>query len=434
MSSNVSTYEAENAVLNIITNNPEMAFEVQHIKPYMFSSISHTRLFDLIMSLVNDGLVPDRALIEVKINESAKLENQVDISFFQTILEDNYVTDNLEEYCNIVNKAYKKRELIAVASRIPGQLTDATVVDDVLLNAKLDLDRIDDVTGGKGTASMADLAPNALQIMEQRMENPNYIETTTGFNGLDLLTGGYQEGMIWVWAARPSVGKTAMMINSALRGALDGIPSIMLELEMDNQALLDRMVATHTGINLTRLRLGNITPEEFGIYKDAIAEFEKLPLYIDTTPGMDITYVKSTVKKYNKIYGIRVAYIDYLQLMVARNENQTMELGRVMAEMKILSRKLKIQSVILSQLNRNLELRDDKRPTLADLRQSGNIEEDADLVGMLYRPDMYQKGKPKPNVRVALEMLVRKHRNGATGLIPLEMVLESNLIEMAEDF
>ena len=434
MSDNVSSYEAETALLNIITTQPEMAFEVQHIKPYMFSSLSHTRLFDLVMNLVSNGAIPDRPLIEVKIEESKQLGAEIDLSFFQTILEEQYASENLDEYCTIISNAYKTRELIAIASTVPHRLQDATMVDDILLDVKLDLDRIDDISGGKGTLSMSDLAPSALKIMEDRIANPNYIAKTTGFYGLDLLTGGYQPGMIWVYAARPSVGKTAKMLNSALRGAEDGVACLICELEMDEQALIDRLAATHCGIDLTRLRLGNISDGEFEKYKEAIAHFETLPIYFDTTPGMDINYVKATTKKYNKLYGIEVLYVDYLQLMVARNENQTMELGRVMAELKILSRKLGIQSVVLSQLNRKLEERDDKRPMLADLRQSGNIEEDADLVGFLYRPDMYKKGKPKPLARVDVELLIKKHRNGATGLVPLEMLLETNLIEMASDF
>ena len=434
MPDNVSSYEAETALLNIITTQPELAFEVQHIKPHMFSSLSHTRLFDLVMNLVANGAIPDRPLIEIKIEESKQLGAEIDLTFFQSILEESYVAENLDEYCTIISNAYKTRELIAISATVPHRLQDATMIDDVLLDVKLDLDRIDDISGGKGTQSMADLAPNALRIMEERIEHPNYIAKTTGLYGLDLLTGGYQEGAIWVYAARPSVGKTAMMLNSALRGAEAGIASLICELEMDEQPLIDRLAATHCGIDLTRIRLGNITKDEFGLYKEAIAYFETLPLYFDTTPGMDINYVKATTKKYNKLYGVEVLYVDYLQLMVARNENQTMELGRVMAELKILSRKLSIQSVVLSQLNRELEKRDDKRPILADLRQSGNIEEDADLVGFFYRPDMYKKGKPKQFARVDMEMLVKKHRNGATGLVPLEMILETNLIEMASDF
>ncbi len=434
MPDNVSAYEAETALLNIITTQPEMAFDVQHIKPYMFSSLSHTRLFDLVMNLVANGAIPDRPLIEVKIAESNQLGAEIDLSFFQTILEEQFASENLDEYCTIISSAYKTRELIAIAAAVPHRLQDATMVDDVLLDVKLDLDRIDDIASGKGTLSMADLAPNALRIMEERIANPNYIEYTTGLHGLDLLTGGYQGGMIWVYAARPSVGKTAMMLNSALRGAEKGIPSLICELEMDEQPLIDRLAATHCSIDLTRLRLGNISKAEYALYKEAIAYFETLPMYFDTTPGMDINYVKATTKKYNKLYGIQVLYVDYIQLMVTRNENQTMELGRVMAELKILSRKLDIQSVVLSQLNREVEKRDNHRPILADLRQSGNIEEDADLIGFLYRPDMYKKGKPKANVIVEVELLIRKHRNGATGLVPLEMMLETNLIEMASDF
>lgn len=434
MSDNVSTYEAETALLNIVITNPELAFEVQHIKPYMFSSVSHTRLFDLIMQLVSSGAIPDRPLLETKIKESKQLGAEIDLSFFDSILQEQYASENIDEYCTIVNNAYKTRELIAISSRVPSRLVDATNVDDVLLDVKLDLDRIDDITGGKGTLSMSELAPTALQIMEHRRENPNYIEIPTGFFGLDLLTGGYQAGMVWVWAARPSVGKTAMMLNSALRGGEKEVRSLIMELEMDEQALIDRLTATHCGIDLTRLRLGNISDAEFEKYKETLTYFETLPLYFDTTPGMDINYVKSTIKKYVKIYGVKVVYIDYLQLMVTRNENQTMELGRVMAELKILARKLGIQIIVLSQLNRELEKRDDKRPTLADLRQSGNIEEDADLAGFLYRPDMYQKGKPKANTLVEVEFIIKKHRNGATGLVPLEMLLETNLMQMASDF
>jgi replicative DNA helicase len=434
VSEHISTYEAETALLNIITTRPELAFEVQHIKPYMLSSLSHTRLFDLIMNLVNNGAIPDRPLIEVKIQESKQLGNEIDLSFFQSILDESYVSENLDEYCTVINNAYKAREMIAIASRVPNKLVDPTMADDVLLDIKLELDRIEDTTGGKGTSSMADLAPTALKNMAERMAHPNHIETTTGFDGLDLLTGGFQEGMIWVWAARPSVGKTAFMLNSALAGAKKGTPSLVMELEMDDQALLDRLAATYCSIDLTRLRLGNITPAEYKRYSDAIKYFETLPLYFDTTPGMDINYVKATTKKYNKLYGIKVLWVDYIQLLVPRNEYQTMELGRVMAELKVLSRKLGIQSNVLSQLNRELEKRDDKRPTLADLRQSGAIEEDADLVGMFYRPDMYQKGKPKPQVLVDLECLIKKHRNGATGLIPMQMLLETNLIQMDSDF
>jgi replicative DNA helicase len=434
MSDSLSSYEAETALLNIVITNPELAFEVQHIKPYMFSSVSHTRLFDLISQLVSGGAVPDRPMIETKIKESKQLNAEIDLSFFETILEERYAPENLDEYCTIVSNAYKTRELISISTRVPNRLADSTNIDDVLLDVKLDLDRIDDVSGGKGTLSISELAPTALQVMEQRRENPNHIDTTTGFYGLDLLTGGYQKGMIWVWAARPSVGKTAMMLNAALRGAEKGVRSLIMELEMDEQALMDRLASTYTGINLTRLRLGNISDEEFDKYREALTYFGTLPLYFDTTPGMDVNYVKSTAKKYNKIYGIEILYVDYLQLMVTRNENQTAELGRVMAELKILSRKLGIQSVVLSQVNRELEKRDDKRPTLADLRQSGNIEEDADLAGFLYRPDMYQKGKPKANTLVTVEFLIKKHRNGATGLVPLEMLLETNLIQMASDF
>jgi replicative DNA helicase len=168
MSDSVSSYEAETALLNIVTTKPELAFEVQHIKPYMFSSMSHTRLFDLIMNLVNNGSIPDRPLIEVKIEESKQLGAEIDLSFFQTILDEQYASENLDEYCTIISNAYKTRELIAISSSVPRRLQDATMVDDILLDVRMEMDRIDDISGGKGTLSMSDLAPNALQVMQNR--------------------------------------------------------------------------------------------------------------------------------------------------------------------------------------------------------------------------------------------------------------------------
>jgi replicative DNA helicase len=196
---------------------------------------------------------------------------------------------------------------------------------------------------------------------------------------------------------------------------------------MSKQDLVDRLLAIATGIELLKIRTGNLTDDNYALILTTLDEFKELPIYIDTSFGLGINYMRSTIKRYVKMYDIDVVYLDYIQLMVERTDSMTMELGNVSRELKVLATQLNIHIYILSQLNRDVEKRDDKRPTLSDLRQSGNLEEDADLVAMLFRKDMYEQGVPK-NFIAGLEFIIRKHRNGPVVTIPMKMNLINNII------
>ena len=421
-----NSYDAENAVLSILICNPELAFEVTSLKTEMFSSIAHKQLYGHIQSLVSNGSIPDRMMVESRIRDYPQFSDQSDFNFLQYILSQHYPLENFQEYLRIVSTSYKTREIIKLSKGLPALAKSNPSIDDVIENVKNQLEIISDVTGGEGTSSLSDLIPGVAKEIEHRKDHPNQISWSTGFTNLNLLTGGYKPGNVMIIASRPSVGKTAWLCNSVLRASESGVRCLVFEHEMNKQDLADRLLATYCGIPLIRIRTGNLTDTEYVKISTALDYFRTLPIYLDTTFGSDINYLKATTRKFVKTHGVQVVFADYIQLMVERTDNMTMELGNVSRELKILATKLEIQLVVLSQLNRNLESRIDKKPTLSDLRQSGNLEEDADLVGMLYRDDVYNGSK---STIVPLEYIVRKHRNGPIGLLPMTMNLETNSIE-----
>lgn len=218
---------------------------------------------------------------------------------------------------------------------------------------------------------------------------------------------------------------TAVMCNSALQSAKAGNPVLIFSLEMQKEAIIERFLAIETGIPLTSIRLGNLKKDEVDVLKDKLRELKELPIYLDCSPNVNLNYIMATIRKYHKNNGIKLAYLDYLQLLAERDDTQTAELGRISRNMKLLAVELKIGIVLLSQLNRQVEMRDDKRPILSDLRQSGNIEEDCDLAIFLYRDDYYHEDSTELNV---IEFLIRKNRNGVTGMIKLKFNAESNKV------
>jgi replicative DNA helicase len=209
--------------------------------------------------------------------------------------------------------------------------------------------------------------------------------------------------------------------------AEEGIRSLMFSREMQKQPLMERFISIETGIPLTpNIRMGQLTKTELETISLTLKRIKEYPVFLDTNYSGSLDYVENTVRKYKRLYGIDVVYIDYLQLLAERDENSTQELGRIMRRAKILSLELDIVFAIASQLNRNVELRDNKRPILSDFRQSGNIEEDADLAVGLYRDEYYNQNSKSKGT---MEFIINKHRNGPVGIIPLTFKAETNKIE-----
>jgi replicative DNA helicase len=234
-------------------------------------------------------------------------------------------------------------------------------------------------------------------------------------------------GKLWIIAGRPSMGKSASICNMMLSAAKSANGNLIFSYEMSKFDLIERFLGIETGINISDIHLGLLDQPKLDFIKNKIHEIKSLPIYVDTYFSGNIGYVTSTIRRYKKLKDIKLVFLDYVQLMVDRGDNATHELGQISRELKLLANDLEIGIVLLSQLNRNVELREDKRPILADLRQSGNLEEDADIVAMLYRDDVYYKDKSKyPGT---LDFILRKNRQtGMLGSVQLNFEDVTNRI------
>lgn len=421
------TPENENAVLALVLKHPETLDELEHLKPFMFSSKTNQALYKIIKELQEQQLVPDYSMI----TQFAKSKGQYDFVGGEELLKYLYTLSfpvgNARAYGKLVVDAYKARSLLSLASDIHTVEINSDNIDHVMSDFRMKLDQVNELAAVNTLFSSKDLMKSAWESIGHRIENPGISGVTTGINCLDLATSGMSKNEVWVIAARPSVGKTAVLCNMALNQTLNaGVPVVIFSLEMSRQLLADRLLAINSGVELSNIRLGTLSQAHINKLTDSKKRLTDIPLFITDSSFYDPEDVYPAVRKSIKQTGAKVVYIDYLQLMCERSNEAVHDIGRITRRLKLMSKDLGITFVILSQLNRDVEKRDDKRPQLADLRQSGNIEEDADVVIGLYRDYIYTKNKEKLN---ELELILLKQRNGPIGTMMSKFFPETNKIE-----
>jgi replicative DNA helicase len=416
----ISNQDAEIAVLNVILNNPDMVYNVPDIKPFMFSTSSHQQIYSVIADIISSNSIPEYNLVLATLSNKSKLNEVGGVEYLNYIRSLAISKDNIKEYARQLRESYKTKSILQLASGISTQLNSGQDVNSLISDLKNNIDRLEDTSGGEQIVDMLTATTDMWNSLVYRIENPGLRGITTGFSSLDSITGGYNEGDLFIVAGRPSMGKTAQMCNSAL-GVAEYIKSHetgqsvqIFSLEMNRTSLVERMVAMKSGVPLADIRLGSLSQVQLNKVTETIKYLKGLPIYIDTNFDTNDVYYGATVRKYHKLRNVRVTFFDYVQLASERNADQTAEIGRFTRMAKLLANDLGITSVVYSQLNRSVELREDKRPVLSDLRQSGNIEEDADTVIFLYRDDYYN---PNTTSKGELEFILRKQRNGPTGSI-----------------
>lgn len=421
--------DAEVGILNIVLTHPELSFELTNLRGYMFSSTPNQLIFNTVQDLNEQGLVPEYNMLVSKLVSVDKIREAGGTPYLEHIKSQSYNAENLHEFENEIINAYKARSLMVLATEISKQLKNTSVVDSVITSIRQSLDSLVGLAGKTSSIELSDVLKDAWEEIITRVDKPGLRGLTTGFKPVDLVTTGYNTGELWIIAARPSMGKTAIICNSILSLAKEGIPSLLLEYEMDRQSIIERFLAIKTGISIMDIRQGALSREQLDSISNAIKEFKSYPITIDCSFNTNLDYIVSTIRQIKKQKDVKVVFADYIQLMSERGEEQTAELGRISRTLKLLARELDITIVLLSQLNRLVESRPDKRPLLSDLRQSGNLEEDADLVAFLYRDEYYhtdskEKGK--------LEFILKKQRNGPTGVLMLDFDASSNAITYDE--
>ena len=422
--------ESELAVLSIILKNPDLIHTANGLRFFMFSSAPTVALFSEFEDMVSRKLTPDPTLVVASMESKNSLDKVGGKRFIEQLLSKEYSEASFHEFCNLVSSSYKAREYINVLSTINSKDLTSGNIDDYIYSSRKSLDNLIELGGRTDTMHIGDIAKESYDEIIARTKNPGIRGSTWGVAEIDKITGGKCGGDLWVIAGRPGAGKSAVAVNSIYHDGLNGVPSLLIEREMRKQELMERLITIDTGIPNTNIRLGVLNQEQIEKIYASLAKLKTLPIYLDTNyRASDTNYIESTVTKFHNKYGVKVVYLDYIQLLSEREENQTQEIGRMTRLFKLMSNGLNICTILLSQLNRNVESRDNKRPLLSDMKQSGAIEEDADFAVGLYRDEYYNSETKYKNL---MEYIILKNRNGPTGTTTLHFDGPTNLISEAK--
>jgi replicative DNA helicase len=333
-------------------------------------------------------------------------------------------TSHLTYYCKIVRDKALARRMVEAARTIEiDGLTDTDDVASYLDEAEAAIFGVLENRGGATLKPAADVVKSAFeQISAAYDSDDSVVGLATGYRDLDDLTHGLQRGDLVVLAARPGMGKTAFVLNLACNTALRKDASVALfSLEMPGEQLVNRMMASEARINLEKLRSGQLAEDEWPKLTNVADQLSQSKLYIDDTPGITPGSIRAKCRRLKRRGGLDLVIVDYLQLMSSGQKEQSreQEISRISRSLKGLAKSLSVPVIALSQLNRGVESRTDKRPMISDLRESGAIEQDADLIAFIYREDRY-KTDIEESERGIAELIIGKHRNGPTGVVKLK--------------
>lgn len=426
----IDVTSAEHKVIGIILNNPNYLYDLQRQLSFeMFSVESLKIIYKRMVSLFDEQFLPDLDMIRNSLNSAGLLDAVGGEAFLNYLKKLPTEVDykNVEKYVDIINKAFKSREILKIGKYARRLEENIDVVDTVISDIRERVDYIDT----KGFKSNADrisaFLPQTFLNYKEKVNSPGLIGKSTGYQNIDSITGGFRGGNLWVLGGRPSHGKTAFVLNSMLRAAEMGTKSIIFSLEMNEQQIVERLCSLISHVDHTKIMLGIVNKEEDERVEKAFEHLKTLPIWISTIYNLDSSEITKAIKEQNARNGIEVFWIDYVQLTADRDTEAVHALGRISRACKLLAKELNVFVGLVSQLNRNVEMREDKRPNKADLRQSGNLEEDADLVAFIYRDEVYNKNRD--DNKGQMEFIIDKHRNGAIGMLPMLFTKETMRIE-----
>ena len=425
MAEKLFSTEHEIAVLSTLLKNPDLYYGTG-VRYFMMSAVPHQVIYQEIEILNERQLVPDAQMVANSLDSSGTLAKVGGREYLDFLISQDYNKENLKEYSNLLIASYKGRVFVSSASKVKADSLTLDNVDDSIHEFRKTLDSLTEASGGGGTVHIGDGIKKSFDDIVARTTTPGIRGASWGMKDIDVTTGGKCPGDLWIIGGRPGSGKSALICNSILADGRGGIPILFFEKEMNYQALVERLVAIDSGVPIQNIRLGILDKkqiEEIGLSMRRIREF---PIYIDTTFNSDVHYMESTIYKYKASKNIKIVYIDYLQLLADRGDNQTAELGRISRMCKLIANDQDICVIAASQLNRGVEGRDNKRPMMSDLRQSGNLEEDADYVIGLYRDEYYNS---ETTYKKIMEYIILKARNGPVGTITLKFDPESNRLD-----
>ncbi len=420
---------AEKIVLSsLLVNSETIEFTIQHLTVETFYFKNHQELYKAILVLYEKNKLIDIITLTTFLQDNGLLDKIGGLKIITQLINQIPNLVYLEEYIKLLQDKFLRRTL----PRLGYQIINSSYITNISLESLLNdiEEQLFNITNNRENTNLlssAELLSKVFLDLKQKSVEIVLPGLKSGFDNLDLLTQGFQKSDLIIVAGRPSMGKTALCLNIAIGICKNHkLPIIFFSLEMSKEQLMYRLLSNETEISNTALRSGNINKADWNKLSSVIKNLSTLPIFIDDTPNISIQNIRLKIKKIlfeqTKIGLIVIDYLQLMQLSTSKNENRVQELSQITRALKTIAREFNIPIIALSQLSRNVENRTDKRPMLSDLRESGSIEQDADLVLMLYRESYYKKQQSNLNeLNVdSAELIIAKHRNGPTGTVYLK--------------
>ena len=436
--------EAEQGVLGCVLLSPHDCLGecVEKLKngSEVFYDLRHRTVYELLVEMYDQKHAIDLITLQQKLKDKQQLEAVGGLAYLSSLPDAVPSAANLSYYLEIVRDKFILRKMIHVCTDVVGRVFDHEgEVDSLLDEVERDILKISEARVEATSSSMKELVRQAITTIEDYHQRQGMLTgLATGFLDLDKMTSGLHGGEMVVIAARPSMGKTSLAMNIAEAVAIDQkLPVGVFSLEMTAESLVLRMLCSRSRVNLRSIREGFLAERDFPKLTGAAGKLASAPLFIDDTSGLSILQLRAKARRMWQQYGIKLFVIDYLQLLhstARRAENRQQEIADISNGIKALAKELKVPVIVLSQLNRELEKDKNRKPRLSDLRESGAIEQDADLVALLYKPssgdDEESGGGPEQDA-LPVNLYIAKQRNGPTGDVNLTFIKSYTRFESA---
>lgn len=417
---------AEKSLLGAILLSDAVFPEIlEFIKPQSFYEPKHQQIYAAMVALYEHHKPIDLLTLTAELRAKKALKDIGGAVYLAELTNFVPTASNAHAYAELVHDTFTRRKLITAGTMIATQAYDSsTELETILGEAEKTLFDVSDETVKTEYVALEDLLVDAFNRIEDLHQNKGALRgLKTGFRDLDHKTAGLQKGDLIIIGARPAMGKTTFAQNIAYNTATINKKTILFfSMEMAKSEIVDRMISDVSGIDNWKLRTGNVSDDDFARIGDALSQMDQVPLLIDDSSNMTILELRNKARRAAHTHDLGLIIVDYLQLLQGSNRyagNRVQEVTEISRGLKILARELNIPIIALAQLSRSVTGRDDPRPVLSDLRESGSIEQDADLVMFLHRPDYYRQNRDDYEPTNITELLVAKHRHGPVGKIEL---------------
>lgn len=420
--------EVEQVVLGSMLLDPEaVVCALEFLDQSCFYLNSHRKIFQALSSLFERNVAIDVLTAGEELVRMKELESVGGREYLSTLVQVVETTANIEEHCKLILEKAVQRKLIQTATQIVSEsYASSQTADELLDRAEHLIFEIKEKKLRRGLVAMKDMFKPLVKKIEERFQNRERLVTgyETGFTRLDELTSGFQPGDLIIIAGRPTTGKTSLALNVATHASKrHEAPVAIFSLEMTAETLIERIICAEAGIPFHTIRKGQLSKVQWNKLANVASYLEHLPIFVDDSASMKVLEIKAKARRLKAEKDLAMIIIDYIQLcepsVYSGQKTRQQEISDISRGLKSLAKELNVPVVALSQLSRMPERREDKRPQLADLRESGAIEQDADMVLMLYRPEIYQENRDKPEFEGIAELNIAKQRNGPTDTVKL---------------